>query len=346
MVVPSFPILKEHGIRIEEDPGDITPLPQYANDLRRLLLTFKEIVPFNRKSDLMQYHKKDNDLSDKKLQLNDTIFCDSNHRAYQARWDAALELRDKAIHLQNRQREDAWNGLMSNFVFEVVNYQASEWVDQNLFSWGSDELFTNAVPIRGRFPDGKDYPPKPDFWFGLGLYNDQQLSRLRGLELKDKGIQHFKQEGLKDMNKTRTKTKRLIYQPVGTRSDAAFPWMVVELKHESGDEKECIRQAANASHASLKLCERLAAKANMPAAPIVAFTSVGPRVKIFIAYKSEKDEESEEEDASEEDDEDEVYNIGIMRERRTRKPRNKTEEETEDEIYEVMGGGKRGKYDR
>ena len=69
--------------------------------------------------------------------------------------------------------------------------------------------------------------------------------------------------------------------------------MVVELKSEFGSEKECIRQAANASHTSLILCERLAALATIDASPIVAFTSVGPEVKIFIAYKSEEDAEDE-----------------------------------------------------
>ena len=70
--------------------------------------------------------------------------------------------------------------------------------------------------------------------------------------------------------------------------------MVVELKNESEDEKECLRQAANASHASLLLCERLAAPASIDPSPIVAFTSVGPRAKVFIAYKSEEEEEDEE----------------------------------------------------
>lgn len=58
------------------------------------------------------------------------------------------------------------------------------------------------------------------------------------------------------------------------------------MKKEFGDEKQCLRQAANASHTSLVLCERLAAKADMDALPMVAFTSVGPKAKIFIAYKA------------------------------------------------------------
>ena len=156
-----------------------------------------------------------------------------------------------------------------------------------MLSRGSDDTFTNAVDIRGRLSDGDTHQPRPDFWFGLGLYDEKQLSRLKGLEIKDKGIEYFTRENLEHMNTTRT--EKLIYQPVESRKDAAFPWMVVESKHEDRNEKECIRQVANASHTSLMLCERLAARANMDALPIVAFTSVGPKAKIFIAYKAKTD---------------------------------------------------------
>lgn len=153
-----------------------------------------------------------------------------------------------------------------------------------MLSRGSDDLFTNAIHIRGQFSHNCGHQPKPDFWFGLGLYHEKQLSRLKGLELKDKGIEYFIQENLENISTTRT--EKLIYQPVGSRRHAAFPWMVVELKSEVGDEKECIRQAANAGHTSLMLSERLAARANMDSLPMVAFTSVGPKAKIFIAYKA------------------------------------------------------------
>lgn len=52
-------------------------------------------------------------------------------------------------------------------------------------------MFTDAIPIRGRLDDEKGHQPKPDFWFGLGLYDDDTLSHLKGLELADKGIKYF-----------------------------------------------------------------------------------------------------------------------------------------------------------
>ena len=151
---------------------------------------------------------------------------------------------------------------------------------------GSDDLFTNAVKIRGRFSHKQEHQPKPDFWYGLGLYDKKQLSRLKGLEIEDKGIEYFTQRKLKEISTTRT--GNLIYQPINSRSRAAFPWMVAEIKKEFGDEKECIRQAANAGHTSLRLSERLAAGADMDALPIVAFTSVGPKAKVFIVYKARR----------------------------------------------------------
>jgi len=125
----------------------------------------------------------------------------------------------------------------------------------------------------------------------LGLYSDKQLSRLKGLEIADEGVRYFSQEKLEDLNTTHCDD--FIYKPVKSRKYAAFPWMVVELKKEFGDEHECLRQAANASHTSLVLCERLAAQAAGDASPLVAFTSIGPKAKVFIAYKSEQDPKDE-----------------------------------------------------
>jgi len=75
-----------------------------------------------------------------------------------------------------------------------------------------------------------------------------------------------------------------VYQPVKSTERGGFPWMVVEIKKELGDEEECLRQAANACHTCLVLCDRLAAPAARNPSPIVAFTFIGPKAKLFIAY--------------------------------------------------------------
>lgn len=155
----------------------------------------------------------------------------------------------------------------------------------NVYYRGFNQLFSNAVSIRETLSDDNDHQPKPDFWFGLRLFKDEQLSRLKGLERTDKDIEYFTTKFLKKIGTDHRNP--FMYQPVKSSEHMAFPWMVAELKKESGDELECRRQAANASHMCLVLCEQLAASVTRDASPIVAFTSVGPEVKMFITYKSE-----------------------------------------------------------
>ena len=81
------------------------------------------------KVELEQLYERDKHLLNRKFRLRKAIYCDSGHPTYQARWNAALNLRDKAKHLQNRERESAWTNLMANFVFEDINHRASECVD-------------------------------------------------------------------------------------------------------------------------------------------------------------------------------------------------------------------------
>lgn len=138
------------------------------------------------------------------------------------------------------------------------------------------------MPIRGRLEDNNAHQPKPDFWFGLGLYDDEQLSRLKGFELADNNIQYFAQKSLKETSRHLDDT--FVYQPVKSKENAAFPWMVGELKPEDGNEDICLRQAANASHTCAVLCEQLARLAATDGLPIVAFTSIGPQAKVFITY--------------------------------------------------------------
>ena len=157
-------------------------------------------------------------------------------------------------------------------------------------SRGSDEVFTNAVRIRGMLSDGNPHLPKPDYWFGLRLYSDTQLSRLKGLELSDSGIRCFTQENLTSLREIYHRA--FLHQPVSTKKEAGFPWMVVEVKKEGGNEKECLRQAANDCHTAIVFYEQLLKLASRDRTledskpPIIALTAIGPKVKIFIAYRS------------------------------------------------------------
>ncbi|KAK0514049.1 hypothetical protein JMJ35_003771 [Cladonia borealis] len=201
------------GIKIEEDPKNITPLPPYAKELRDMLLNFEGVVPFNTKIDLEGCCQQDFDSGDTEYRPPHTLYSEPNDRTYLARWMAAGLLRDKARELGPDHSEDDWKYTMSSFVFETINNQASVKVAplRDLVSWGSDQPFTNAISMRGLLDETQ---PKPDFWFGLGLYNNEQISRLKGLELADKGIQYFKQTGLK---KIKDHHDRFVCQPVKSK---------------------------------------------------------------------------------------------------------------------------------
>ena len=67
---------------------------------------------------------------------------------------------------------------------------------------------------------------------------------------------------------------------------AAFPWMIVELKRESGNEEQAVRQAANGCHATLVLHEKLASLSAQDVLPTIAFTFVGPEASLFVACDS------------------------------------------------------------
>jgi hypothetical protein len=71
-----------------------------------------------------------------------------------------------------------------------------------------------------------------------------------------------------------------------------FPFAVVELKHEmvgQTREQQCYCQAANAASTALKLFEKLYSLAdqqwsNNHVPPVVAFTCIGPKIRLWIAY--------------------------------------------------------------
>ena len=75
---------------------------------------------------------------------------------------------------------------------------------------------------------------------------------------------------------------------------SCFPWAIVEMKKhvsasEDDDVERCYCQAANAAAAALDLQEQLFKKikdsCSIQPPPIVAFTCVGPVVKVWLAYQ-------------------------------------------------------------
>ena len=79
-------------------------------------------------------YKEDSPLLNEHFQEKEAIFSKSAHPTYRARWEAASLLREKAMFLPDREREDSWKSLMANWVFGDVNLHASECADRPLFA--------------------------------------------------------------------------------------------------------------------------------------------------------------------------------------------------------------------
>jgi hypothetical protein len=79
---------------------------------------------------------------------------------------------------------------------------------------------------------------------------------------------------------------------LGSADLACFPWAVVEFKRDirPGEslEERCYCQAANASAAALDLRTQLFTKAldsaGLAVPPVIAFTCVGHKVKVWLTY--------------------------------------------------------------
>lgn len=71
----------------------------------------------------------------------------------------------------------------------------------------------------------------------------------------------------------------------------AFPWAIVEVKPEDAmeaSEQFCFNQAANASSAAVRMRRNMieACPGSNPndISPVVAFTCIGPRVRVWLTY--------------------------------------------------------------
>lgn len=69
-----------------------------------------------------------------------------------------------------------------------------------------------------------------------------------------------------------------------------FPWAVVEVKHAQAqmpDEEFCQCQLANSTACAYEMQENLVASVSdsLPVDPIIGFTCIGPRVKLWLTYR-------------------------------------------------------------
>jgi hypothetical protein len=82
---------------------------------------------------------------------------------------------------------------------------------------------------------------------------------------------------------------------LSSTNKSCFPWAVVEMKRHAktydGSVERCYCQAANAAAAALELRAQLFDKLSgdillqPPLPPVIAFTCIGPIVKVWLAYQ-------------------------------------------------------------
>lgn len=147
--------------------------------------------------------------------------------------------------------------------------------------------------------------PKPDLTYAFPILNPDSSS-VKGFE-RDEFRQCFSLRVLGELKRNEvfsaptTGLRRWMESPEKTSlhtSDlSCFPWAVVEMKRHTEQPENpeisterCYCQAANAAAAALTLQAQLLERnfghsfSNLP--PVIAFTCIGPIVKVWLAYRT------------------------------------------------------------
>jgi hypothetical protein len=146
--------------------------------------------------------------------------------------------------------------------------------------------------------------PKPDHTYAFPI-QDTSRNDLKGFA-RDVSTQTLSLQVLGNLVKqgvscaSTTGLRKWIEAPdktiLSSHDKSCFPWAVVEFKKHatapgSSDKERCYCQAANAAAAALELQDQLFDKvgsdASLQLPPVIAFTCVGPIVKVWLAYQDE-----------------------------------------------------------
>jgi hypothetical protein len=196
--------------------------------------------------------------------------------------------------------ENRWTALLNEFVFRGFEHAAR---GQTGFSKESDILWTEAHRNARTFNPSTCQPtiPKPDIYLGFPIYQD---SKKKGFA-RVSHVEDFSTRSLKillenDVVCSPTSAFRnWIYDgeksPLEKHHLICFPWVIVELKRQNVPEPqkeygEC--QGVNASSTALSMLEQLYKpyKSSDYSAdqipPVVVFTLVGGKAKLWLAYSS------------------------------------------------------------
>lgn len=144
--------------------------------------------------------------------------------------------------------------------------------------------------------------PKPDHTYAFQV-QDTSRSEPKGFA-RDASVQTLSLQVLGSLVKQgvscapTTGLRKWVDAPIkpalSSHDASCFPWAIVEFKKtfttgSNANEEKCYCQAANAAAAALELQGQLFDKANgglssqLP--PVIAFTCVGPIVRVWLAYQ-------------------------------------------------------------
>ncbi|KAF5844547.1 hypothetical protein GGP41_007569 [Bipolaris sorokiniana] len=179
---------------------------------------------------------------------------------------------------------------------------SDDWLVSENISWSNFENFVRSslwAPKRGQ--------PKPDLTYGFPI-QVSTTSNMKGFA-RDELAQSFSVQSLMKLVEQgiacapTTKLKKETALASGRRwknsSRLCFPWAIVEVEKDVPDtddvaEERCFRRAANAVSAALDLQAQLFNKApdgySLQPPPAIAFTCVGPVVKVWLAYQDKSKE--------------------------------------------------------
>jgi hypothetical protein len=141
--------------------------------------------------------------------------------------------------------------------------------------------------------------PKPDLTYGFPIF--QSIDELPEGTSSMEDAQNFSGDTIRELNNSPWELKASLTPKIHQRhrtdlkdSDLmCFPWAVVEVKHPLGSKDFCYRQAANASAKALDIMTRLFEEPggqvpnDLP--PIIAFTCIGPELRLWLMFWSEQD---------------------------------------------------------
>ncbi|KAK4962382.1 hypothetical protein LTR10_000008 [Elasticomyces elasticus] len=208
----------------------------------------------------------------------------------------------------SRAAEATWTYFLHKSFFDdfvFISKDRFKHEEENLL-W-NDQGRTPAVDAEIPFPSRT--APKPDLTIGFPIY--PSLDTFRDMTAKEHYGKVFSVEFLSQLRcPSRPGTSELRFAlttglakkvskgakiSLGDSDLICFPWAVLESKRPSrpGDsrspEERCYCQAANAAAAALKIYDSLIQEVGQVCSdevpPVIAFTSVGPHFKVWLAFK-------------------------------------------------------------